>query len=307
MERRTFVLGFLAVVGCGKGAKSGVETRTDIDSGPLAILPGSAVVVGYLNARAMFADTSVNAAAAAVGHSFAPLGAEAGFDVSRDLDRVVVAVYSTTGADVAAVLSGRFDEAKIAAATKGKDGLEVIHGAYAGRVTYTVGSVSYAVLTERTLVAGTRDGLRRVLERLQSGNFEPALPTWMVAALQTKGADVAVVADFVTQPVAAVAVSSLPWLNGLRTARMVGNFGSPGMNVAGTLSYADPQQAQTANDGLHKADRWLRVVGPLLGGIGLQNLEATTEGSDARCKFAVDDHALIAFLGLLPRVLPVTP
>jgi hypothetical protein len=175
-----------------------------------------------------------------------------------------------------------------------------------------VGDVLVAVLTAHTAVAGTGDGVRRVLERVQDAKakagakLERAIPVWMLEPLATPGASVAAVADFSTQPVAAAAIGSirLPWLEGLHVAKVVGNFEEPGMNVAATLTYGDASQASTAADGVRSADRWLRVLGPLLGGLSLKDLDVKTDGGDLTCTFAVDDATLAHLLGLVSQLLP---
>jgi hypothetical protein len=297
----------LGLVACGgKGAGGAADKSADLDGDPLALLPGSAVFAGNLDARALFDQSAVGPRLAAIGDRLLPLGDDAGFRATRDVDRVVFAGYATTGADVAVIVRGRFDEAKFAAATKAKDGTAIVKGTYAGRTTYSIGGASYAVLTSKTVVVGTGDGLRRVLERVQAGTFTRALPPWVTETLDTNGAQVAVAGDFATQPVASVAVGSLrlPWLQGLRQARGVGNFQPPGMNFASTLSYGVPQQAEAGADGVRSLDGWLKVLGPLLGGIRLQNLAVSTDHSDLRCKFALDDQALEGLLGLASRLLP---
>lgn len=307
---RCWVLAALLFVACGgKGANAGGEKKADLDADPLALLPTAAVVVANANARALFDEGSVGGQLAGLAARLVPFGEDAGFQASRDVDRVVFASYATGGADYAVVLSGRFDAAKIDAKTTTTGGSPIVRGVYAGRTTYTAGTIQYSVLTAKTLVAGSGDGLRRVLERVQAGTLDRNVAPWVVETLETKGAQLALAADFQSSPIAAAAIGSvnLPWLSGMRMARVIGNFEPPGMNFAATLSYADPQQAQAAADGLHTIERWLGVLGPALGGIRLQNVEVTTQESDLRCKFALDDQALRATLALAPRFLPAFP
>jgi hypothetical protein len=308
-----------AVVACGKGPNTGGETRGDLDGDPLALLPGSAVVLANLDARAIFDNGTVGAPVSAIVERFMPLGDDAGFQAPRDVDRIALASYATGSVDVAAVLRGRFDTAKIAAATKTTHGADIVRGLYGGRTTYTVTStvgasatratVMFCVLSAKTVVAGTGDGVRRLLERLQNGTFDRSMPPWASQTLDTPGAEVAVAADFAAQPVAAAAIGSvrLPWLNGLRVARVLGNFQAPGMNVAATLTYADEAQAQTAAEGVRSMDGWLKMLAPVLGGVGLQNLEVTADAANLQCKFALDDQALRAALAFAPRLLANSP
>ena len=307
---RCWVLAALVFVACGgKGATAGGEAKADLDADPLALLPAAALVVANADARALFDDGAVGSQLAGLAAKFVPFGEDAGFQASRDVDRVVFASYATGGADYALILSGRFDAAKIDAKTTTTAGAPIVRGVYAGRTTYAAGGVQYSVLTAKTLVAGSGDGLRRVLERVQSGKLDRTVPPWVVETLETKGAQIALTADFKDNPVATAAIGSvsLPWLSGMSVARVIGNFGPPGMNFASTLTYANPQQAQAAADGLHTVERWLGVLGPALGGIRVQNVEVTTQESDLRCKFALDDQTLRAALALAPRFLPALP
>jgi hypothetical protein len=307
LRPRMLVLVALELAACGgTGARAGGDGQADLDADPFALLPASAIVVASFDARAIDASGAVGKQVASMADSLVPLGPEAGLQVSRDVDRVVAAGYGS--GDVAAVLSGRFDEAGIDQATTAKNGTPIVRGTYAGRTTHTVGPVSYAVLTPHTLVAGTSDGLRQVLDRIHGGTLRRAVPPWVVDTLQTQGAEMALAADFATQPIASAAVGSLkmPWLDGLHVARVVGNLEPGGMNVAATLTYADAVRARTAADGVKLVDRWLAVVGPLLGGLTLRDMKVELDGADVRCSFAVDDHALSSLLGLASRLLPAS-
>jgi hypothetical protein len=306
MPRVFALLTLVGLLACGgKDAATPVEAKLDLDSDPLALLPGAAVIVANLDARSMFASESVGAQLASLADTLLPLGTDAGFEAKRDVDRVVLGAYTSTGADAVAIVSGRFDPAKIAAATQSRGGVAIVHAMYAGRDTYAAGPAMYSVLTARTVVAGTGDGVRRVLERVQDKKVERAIPAWVDETLSTPGAELALAADFTSQPVTVAAMGSvpLPWLSGMRVAKVIGNFEKPGMNVAATLSYKEEQQAQSAADGVRTADVWLKVLGPLLGGISLQNLDVTTDGKDMKCKFAVDDQTLGHLLAFAPRVL----
>jgi hypothetical protein len=159
MHRVLVILALAAVVACGaSGAKSPSDASPDLDTDPMVLLPGSAFVLAKLDARAMFASASLGAPIAALTAELLPLGPEAGFDARRDVDRVVLGVYAASGADVVAVVSGRFDEVKIAAAAEGHAGNAVVRGTYGGRTTYTAGAAMYSVISARTVVAGTVDG-----------------------------------------------------------------------------------------------------------------------------------------------------
>jgi hypothetical protein len=127
----------------------------------------------------------------------------------------------------------------------------------------------------------------------------------MVDTLETKGASVAVAADFASQPIASatLGVINLPWLKGMRVARIIANFEPPGVHAAATLTYGDAEQAQTASEGMRSVEVWLKLFAPLIGGIKVQNLELNTQGADLTCKFALDDQTLRALLAYAPGFL----
>jgi hypothetical protein len=307
MHRWILLLAVCLLFACGgKGAKAGGEDKLDLDSDPLALLPGSAVIVANVDARSLWDSTTVGPQLGAIADRLMPLGDDAGFEAKRDVDRVVLASYATGGVDIAAIVSGRFDEAKLEAATKTKGGSTITTTMYAGRATHAAGGAVWTVLTAKTVVAGTSEAVRRVLDKLKTGKIERAEPPWVIETLQTPGAELAVAGDFASQPLAAASIGSLrlPWLEGLHLARVIGNFQKPGMNVAATLTYGDAQQASSAADGVRTVTGWIKLLGPFLGGVSLQNLDVQTAGTDMQCKFAVDDQTLSSILALAPRFLP---
>src|SRR5512140_3031054 len=104
------------VVACG-GSKDGVSAKTAesqaIDADPIALFPSNAMAIARVDAKQMFASGSVGGQVALMAERMLPVGEEAGFKASRDLDTVYSAAYSTSGADVVAILRGTFDEQKI--------------------------------------------------------------------------------------------------------------------------------------------------------------------------------------------------
>jgi hypothetical protein len=307
MHRWVLLLVVCLLLACGgKGASAGGENKLDLDSDPLALLPGSAVIVANVDARSLWDSSTVGPQLGAIADRLMPLGDDAGFEAKRDVDRVVLASYATGGIDVAAIVSGRFDQAKFEAATKSKGGSTLTKTMYADRATYAAGGAVWSVLTAKTVVAGTSEAVRRVLDKLKTGKIERAEPPWVIETLQTQGAELAVAGDFASQPLVAASIGSLnlPWLEGLHVARVIGNFQKPGMNVAATLTYGDAQQASSAADGVRTVTGWIKLLGPFLGGVSLQNLDVQTAGTDMQCKFAVDDQTLSSILALAPRFLP---
>jgi hypothetical protein len=147
--------------------------------------------------------------------------------------------------------------------------------------------------------------VRRLLERVQGGKLERAMAPWAVDTLETKGAHVAAAADFTGRPIGTVTVGtvSIPWLKGVRVARILGDFSPPGINVAATLTYGDPTLAADAAEGVRLLAGWLKLLAPLVGGATVQNLDVRTEGGDLLCKFAVNDQTLRMLVALAPRLL----
>src|SRR6516162_1279859 len=210
MHRWILLLAVCLLFACGgKGAKAGGEDKLDLDSDPLALLPGSAVIVANVDARSLWDSTTVGPQLGAIADRLLPLGDDAGFEAKRDVDRVVLASYATGGVDVAAIVSGRFDQAKLEAATKTKGGASVTTAMYAGRATHAAGGAVWTVLTEKTVVAGTSEAVRSVLDKLKTGKIERAEPPWVVETLQTPGAELAVAGDFASQPLVAASIGSL--------------------------------------------------------------------------------------------------
>jgi hypothetical protein len=169
-----------------------------------------------------------------------------------------------------------------------------------------VGKTTWVALTPRTLLAGTSQGVRWALDRLQQGQAARGLPLWVIDTLQTPGTTGAVAADFVSQPIASASLGNVnvPWLQGIRIARVIGNLEPPGLNVAATITYGDPALAQQAASAFVSADRWLELFGPLIGGTKLRGFTADTQGSDVRCKFGLDTQGLGSLLSMVERLLP---
>jgi hypothetical protein len=303
---------FLSVVGCG-GSKDSVTPHTpgdlsadQIDADPLALLPGSAIVLAILDAKTFFQSGAVGAQVALIAQKLMPIGDEAGFSPSRDVDRVTIGAYALQGADVAAVITGRFDQSKIDLAaqnhTPTKSGGAIVASSYAGRTLYTVNNVGFTVLTPHTALAGTETGIRRTLDRIHDGHLGRDMPSWMIDTVQTKDAALAIATDLSSHEVqsAAVAGLPLPWLQGVKMVRIIGDFHDPGLNIAGTITYADAQTAQAGAQGIRQAGG----VANLLSITGivpqLRNLDVTVDGSNVQCKFAVDDQALRNLLTQVP-------
>ena len=198
----------------GAAATPSSSAAVDVDADPIALLPADAVILGNLDAKGFFASESAASQVARFVTDLVPIGDECGFEPARDVDRVVLGIYSTQGADAAVVIHGRFDAAKIASAAAAhsatRAGGMISTATYLGQTVYVVDQARFVVLTPKTVVSGTEAGVRRVLERIQAGKVGRAVAPWMIATVETKGAKLAFAADFHTQPLTAVAIQSMP-------------------------------------------------------------------------------------------------
>jgi hypothetical protein len=281
-------------------------TADQIDADPIALLPASAIAIGNVDAKAFFASQSLGPTIADLLQQYFPIGDEAGFVPKRDVDSVVAATYSLQGLDVAAVIKGRFDAAKIQAAadnhTPMKSGGALVASTYSGHAIYTLANVGFTILTPNTAVAGTEAGMHRVLDRIHDGKHTRDVTPWMLDTLSTKGAAFAFAADFASQPITSVAVGSLPvqWLKGLKAVRLVGQFKDTGTQIAGSLTY---DTEDDANNGASGAKQ-LTTMANLASVTGLvprlDNLDIHTEKTSLQYSFSVDDSALRKLLQNIP-------
>jgi len=310
MKRRGSLLLLLILsilfIACGdknKDAKAPVQD-TGMDDA-FALLPGNAIAVGTVDARAFFGSATFGADLAKLVEKYIPLGQEAGFQASRDVDRVTFGSYSYQGVDAAAVIIGRFDEAKIKAVatqhTPTKGGGMLVLSQYAGRDVYTVNNVGFTILSPTKAIAGTESGIRRVLERIKDNRVKRDIAKWMIETCETPGAAAAVAGDFATQPMPAEALRQLPipFLQTMKALRVLVTFKDPGMQIAGSLTYPDGQAALTASEQVKQAasmSKWLSLIG-----IKVQNVDIKTEKSDVQVKLEVDDQSLRQLVASAPQ------
>jgi hypothetical protein len=277
------LLSFALLVACG-GNNPGPANPTSQSNGmddALALLPGNAIAVGTLDARAQ---------------------------ASRDIDRVTFGSYSYSGIDAAAVVVGRFDDAKIhqaaAAHTPTKNGGYLVQSQYAGRDVFTINNVGFTILSPTKAIAGTESGIRRVLERIKDGRVRRDIPQWMLDTVETPGAAAAVACDFATQPMPAEAMRQVPlaFIQTSKAIRLLFTFQPPGVQLAGSLTYADPQAAAAASDQTRQALAMVRAPLALLQ-VKIQNVDVKTDKSDVQVKLDVDDGSLRQVLATAPQWL----
>jgi hypothetical protein len=303
------VLLTLLLVACGGEKKENVKSPV-VDTGmddAFALLPGNAIALGTVDARAFFGSQTFGADLAKLVERYLPIGQEAGFQASRDVDRVTVASYSYQGLDVAAIIIGRFDEAKIKQValqhTPTKAGGALVASQYAGRDVYTVSNVGFTILSPTKAIAGTESGIRRVLERIKDGRVKRDITKWMIETAETPGAAAAVAGDFASQPVPAELLRQVPvpFVQSLTAVRVLLTFKEPGLQVAGSLTYPSVDRATTALEQVKQVARlssWLAILG-----IKIQNIDIKADKQDVQVKLEVDDQSLRQLLGSAPQWL----
>lgn len=300
------VSALLLACGDSRGAPKAPVADSGMDDA-LALLPGNAIAVGTIDARAFFGSQAFGSELTKLVEKFVPLGQEAGFQASRDVDRVTFASYAYQGIDAAAIIVGRFDEAKIkqvaAQHTPTKGGGLLVASQYAGRDLYTVNNVGFTILSPTKAIAGSESGIRRVLERIKDGRVKRDMSAWMIDTVETSGAVAAVAMDSGTQPMPAEVMRQVPvgFIHSTKAIRVLLTFKEPGAQLAGSLTYADPQAAQSASEHVKQAagmSKWLALIG-----IKVRNVDIKNEKQDVQVKLEVDDQSLRQLVTAAPQWL----
>ena len=294
-----------------------VVTPEMLERDPLALFPSGALGMFTLDLRAFYASQSTGPLAARLAEKYFPVGAEAGFSASRDLDRATGGVYSMQGADALVVLVGRFDPAKIQQLADSKTQLHgggiLVASPYAGRTLYTVSDVGFTIVSPHLVLAGTKTTIKRALDRLRDGRVQHDAPAWMLQTLAMAGgspaasgggAAVAVALDTKSVPLSQV-TGGLPLkgTDGMTALRLLGNFQPPGMHVAGAATYADEAHAKAGAAGLSSvlsSTVFTALTAAL--GISVRDLKVTPAHNDAQVAFAIDDASMQNFLSRLPSL-----
>lgn len=302
-------------LGCGGGrdvilrTAAGQEaTAEDIDREPLWLLPPGGV--GWLHLEVGPSASSVlgKYVLADLQARF-PLPEGAGFVFERDVARFSLASYSMQGFDFAGVATGRFDVARIEAASSEYKGggfaPPLVKSQYAGRSLFTAASVGFVILTPQTALFGNETGIRRCLDRIAESRVADDLPPWVKELLMTPNAAFSIGADLQANPLTASLAGRISALRGATTARALGNFDPPGINLAGTIGHADHDAARATAAALLQAGGSLNIYGRLFGlGQPLQKLETQAVGNDTQVVLAVDGGAVRT---LMQKFLPPPP
>ena len=219
LSARAAALSVAALLGAASGGCGGandslalvggeqVDAAT-IDRDPLALLPSGIVMLGYLDATAMF-RSGVGGEVEQIVNGLLPIGQESNFVPSRDVTRVYGGLYAMQGADFCAVVQGNFDAAAIRRSADARAvtvlGAPLVKSRYAGNEMYTAGNLGFVVLTPHTVITGNETGIRRALDRLRLGKLESRVPAWMIKVAETKNTTFALAGDLTGQPAVASA------------------------------------------------------------------------------------------------------
>ena len=291
-----------------------------IDEDPLVLLPGGVVMLGYIDARAMFA-TSLGPDMSRLATNLVPLGPESNFVPSRDVVRIYGGVYAMQGADACAVVQGNFDVEAIRRSADARavtsTGVPLVKTRYADNDIFTAGNVGFVVLTSHTLLTGNETGMRRALDRLRfgarasdSGKLARSVPSWMIDLTATRGAAFAVAGDFSSQVPVGELAREVPFVANLQRLRVIGNFQPPGLNFAGALTYPDPQSAATGAAALRNVQQLTQLVGFLysLGfGSSIPPMQVAVQQNDVAFTLPMDDKVFGSLLRLAaPSTTPAS-
>ena len=277
----------------------------DIDADPIAVLPSG--FIGLLRAEVpAVARSSLGPTVLALANKWAPLPPSSGFVPERDLDRIVIGLYSMQGADAAGIAIGRFNPDMIKAAadsTTNTSAGTLVKSPYAGYLLYTVHNMGFCVLSNRTLLIGDETGIRRALDRIHEGRATHQLPPWTDALLDASKAPIAFGAQLKAGEVPPSITGQLPFMTDLLGLRVLGNFEAPGVNLAGSLGYATPERAQqAAGEMLASRDR-VTSMGWLMGVMGMgqpiQRLEAKAADKEVSFVAALDGASVSKILNVV--------
>jgi hypothetical protein len=227
---------------------------------------------------------------------------------------VLVGVYSMQGADVAGVATGTFHPDAIERAADGTTltplGAPLVKTTYAKHSLYVSRNVGFAVLTEHTVVFGDETGIRRVLDRVSEGRAKHEIPKWIDDVLGTPNAAMAGAFDLQGQAPVSATVRALAFLQGIQTARVLGNFQPPGMNLAGSFTYPTPEASAAAAASMNQTTQMIQSYSFFmqLAGIGnpLQSVQAQPNGKETQFVAAIDGKAIDWALGQAVLMRPLS-
>ncbi len=309
-------IAFVVLVSCAKretvitpAVAEHPMTPMEIDADPLAVLPSG--FIGLMRAEVpAVAKSSLGPTLIALAKKLAPLPQSSGFVPERDLDRLIIGLYSMQGADAAGIALGRFNPDAIrnaAAATPTTPNGNLVQSPYAGYLLYTVHNLGFCVLSSRTVLFGNETGIRRSLDRIHDGRALHQLPDWTSALLDASRAPIAFGANLKSSSLPAGLTQQVPFLAGLNALRVLGNFEAPGVNWAGSLGYDTPERAQQAAAQLLASRDLLTSYSWIMGVMGvsqpIQRLEAQAADREVSFVVALDGAALAKILNIVTPAL----
>lgn len=299
-----------------------------IDADPVALLPAGVVVLAYADLQALY-QTPMGGDITTFISNFVPIGPESNFVPARDTTKFYGGIYAMQGVDFCAVTQGRFDVAAIQRAADARaaspSGAPLVKTRYADSDIYTVQNLGFVLVTPNTMLSGNEIGMRRALDRLRQSSMSRSIPRWMIETTETQGANLAFAGDFGADSIMAAdatggvqskptpsaspalpaidaASQTFPFLAGLRAVRGVGNFASPGLNVAGTLTYETEERAQAGGEALRNLASLNPFMNLLLAfgvGASLPTPQIARSGRDVAFTEPIDQRLLRAGLGAL--------
>jgi hypothetical protein len=266
-----------------------------LDADPVSILPSGILMFGYMDAATMF-QSSLGPEISNLVQTLMPLPPEAGFVPTRDVTRIFAGVYAMQGVDFCAVVQGNFDIEAIrrAEGTRALSlaGVPMVKNRYADNDLYTAGNIGFTILTSHTALAGNETGMRRALDRIRYGKLARAVPEWMTNVGRTPGAALSLAGDLGAGSTGGAAVQSMPFLSGATALRLVGNFQAPGMNLAGTLSFADEGAAQASASGMESINSispFMSLLASIGLGITIPPIKVARKDKDVGFAVAMDE------------------
>ena len=282
-----------------------------IDKEPLALLPGGAVAVGAIDAKKTFAS-EFGKKLLELAEKRSPLPAAASFEPRRDLDQLYFGVYSMQGADSVVVARGRFNKTAIEQTAEGQKtplGVPLIRSSYADRALFTAVNIGFSVITDRTIILGNETGIRRALDRIKEGRARVEVPRDVFDPEKNQGAPLVMAFDLTAHPLTDAAKEQLPFLNGVKTGGMLANFESPGINLAGSLTYGDEAAAQAGAAQLMQINDFVKAWGWAAALLGIsqpiKNLSAKADGVDTKFVAGLDAQAILKLLDQAMQYLGV--
>lgn len=301
----------LLALGCGAAQERILVTADGprppfaaIDADPWALLPRGAVAWWRLQDevfRSQLSELLLEFLSRTL-----PVSKAAQFQPEKDISLMVGSLYATAGSDFVAIYRGSFAHARFDEAFRhdpttvaGKQ-LSVVQ--FAGATMYVSEHYGFSELSPQTIVTGTQLGVRRVLELVEERRMRRSLPVWFEELMEDSAAHFQVGVDLDAQPVPAVFRTDLEFMNHLRAARLVGNFDDPGLNFAGSLTFADPHSAEGAvaavNDARKKLEQFEVLLKTLKIPDPIDKLEAAQTGQDAQIVARLDGAGVV---GLVTR------